>query len=212
FVSSSTARMGEQQLFDEVMTIFLAGYESTSTALTWLWYLLSENPEQYRALQDEIDTVLQGNHPSFENYRSLELCRMNFFESLRLYPPSPFVPREAVEADTLGEHQVDAGNFVFVFFYGVHRNPDVWNNPTVFDPLRFTPEREKERSRFAFVPFSAGLRQCVGNDFAIMEAVLIISMLLQRYHITVPQGQTVVPRVRATLHPANGLQIILQQH
>ena len=205
----SHEQMTEKQLFDEVMTIFLAGYETTATALTWLSIVLRDHPDVLEKLHAEIDQVLGTRIPSFEDIPRLVYVRQVFMETLRMYTVVPFLPRSANETDHLGNYYLPANALILVFYHGVHHNPRVWDDPEVFDPGRFTPERMASQHPFAFVPFSAGPRKCAGEEFALLEGPLVMAMLLQRYNIDVLPNQTFTPGIGATMQPRNGVKATL---
>jgi cytochrome P450 len=200
--------MTEQQLFDEVMTIFLAGYETTSTALTWLLVFLKEYPAVLEKLQAEIDQVLGGRPPAFEDILRLTYSQQVFMEVLRYHTVAFLLPRALDKPDQLGPYQLPANALVLLSFYGVHHNPRVWDHPETFDPERFTPEAVAQRHPFAYVPFSAGPRKCAGDEFALLEGPLIIAMLLQRYTITLLPKQTFQTNL-GKLRPKNGVKATL---
>ncbi len=200
--------MTEQQLFDEVMTIFIAGHETTATALTWLGIILDHHPDVLKKLRAEIDTVLGNRVPSFEDMSRLVYTKQVFMETLRMYTASPFVPRSATKADRLGNYYVPANALILVFYHGVHHNPRVWDQPEVFDPERFTPERMAVQPPFAYVPFSAGPRKCAGDEFAMIEGPLAIAMILQRYHLQLQPNQTFAAGIGATMYPGKGVRAI----
>jgi cytochrome P450 len=200
--------MTEQQLFDEVMTIFLAGYETTSTALTWLLVILKKHPAVLEKLQAEIDQVLGSRAPTFEDILRLTYTHQVFMEVLRYHTVASLLPRALNEPDQLGPYLLPANALVLLSIHGVHHNPRVWNNPEVFDPERFAPEAIAQRHPFAYVPFSAGPRKCAGDEFALLEGPLIIAMLLQRYTINLLPNQTFEARL-GNLRPKNGVKATL---
>jgi cytochrome P450 len=200
--------MTEQQLFDEVMTIFLAGYETTATALTWLLVVLQEYPEVLEKLQAEIDQVLGSRPPAFEDILHLTYSQQVFKEVLRYHTVATLLPRALNEPDQLGPYLLPANALVLLSFHSVHHNPRVWDHPEIFDPDRFTPEAMAQRHPFAYVPFSAGPRKCAGDEFALLEGPLIIAMLLQRYTITLLPNQTFQASL-GNLRPKNGVKATL---
>jgi cytochrome P450 len=201
--------MSDQQLRDEVLILLLAGYETTATALTWTWYLLSQHPEVERHLHAELDTVLSGRLPTVEHLDALPYTRMVIQEVLRLYPPAFGFTRHAVASDEIGGYRIQANSMVFVSQYCTHRHPAFWEEPEVFDPERFTPERSAGRPRFAYFPFGGGPRQCIGNAFALMEAQLVLATVAQRYSLRLVPGHPVEPHVLVTLRPRYGLPMTL---
>lgn len=210
----SQQRMTEEQLFDEVMTIFLAGYETSATALAWLGVILQDRPDVLEKLHAEIDQVLGNRVPSFEDMPRLVYTRQVFMETMRMYTVVPFLPRTLNKADQLGQYSLPAEAMVLVFYHGVHHNPQVWNNPGVFDPERFTPERMAGQHPFAYVPFSAGPRKCAGDEFVMLEAPLLLAMFLQKYDIQVLPNQKFTAGIGSTMAPKNGVKVTLsaRQH
>lgn len=204
-------RMSHKQLFDEVMTVFSAGFETTATALTWIAYLLAQHPDVEARLREEITTVLGDRVPTFEDLHKLTYCRQVLQESLRYYPPSPMVPRTTQEDDSFNGYRIPKDTVFLLFFYGVHHNAEYWESPEVFDPERFGKEQSESRNRFAYMPFSTGPRQCIGSEFAMMEGTLVLAMLLQRYKISLVPGQTIKPNISATLKPAKGIRATMQR-
>lgn len=176
--------MTNDQLRDEAISMFLAGYETTSVALSWLFYYLTHHPEVTARLRAEVDAVLGDRQPAFEDLPRLAYTRNVILETLRMRPPAWWITRTAVEADAIDGFAIPAGSLVGTVFYGVHHNPTHWEHPERFDPDRFTPERSTGRHKYAWVPFGAGQRQCIGKDLALMEAQVILPMILQRYDFT----------------------------
>lgn len=205
----SQQQMTEEQLFDEVMTIFIAGYESTATSLTWLFVALQKHPKVLEKLRMEIDQVLGNRAPSFEDVPRLVYTKQVFMETLRMYTPGPFLPRSSNVADKLGDYYMPANALILVFYHGVHHNPRVWDNPEVFDPDRFTPERIAGQPSFAYVPFSAGPRKCAGEEFVLLEGPLVLAMILQRYNIDLLPNQTFSAGIGAAMQPRNGVKAII---
>lgn len=203
--------MSDQQLRDEIMTIFLAGHETTATALAWSWYLLGKNPEWQRRLQEEVDQVLQGRMPSFDDLPKLMNTRLVFDEALRLYPPAWMFARRVVNDDCIGGFDIPAGAMLMISPYITHRLPQFWENPEGFDPERHTPARSEERPRYAYFPFSGGPRQCIGNNFALTEGVLILAMMVQSFELALAPGKTVEATPVATLRPKPGVWMYLRE-
>jgi cytochrome P450 len=202
--------MSEQQLRDEVLTLLLGGHETTAMALTWTWYLLSQHPEVERRLHAELDSVLSGQLPTVEHLDALPYTRMVIQEAMRLYPPVFGFTRFATASDEVGGYPVPAKSIIFLSAYCTHRHPAFWEEPEVFDPERFTPERAVGRPRFAYFPFGGGPRQCIGNTFAMMEAQLVLATIAQRYSLRLVPGHPVVPQVLLTMRPRYGLPMTLQ--
>jgi cytochrome P450 len=176
--------LDDQELRDEVMTILLAGHETCANALTWTLYLLARHPEIQERLADEASEALHGREPDYEDLPRLPYAGMVFQEALRLYPPAWIMARDAVHDDVIEGRSVPAGSLVFLSPYVTHRNPEFWDEPLRFDPLRFSAENSTERPRFAYFPFGGGQRQCLGKNFALVEAQLAIPMIIQRYRFS----------------------------
>jgi cytochrome P450 len=201
--------MGDQQLRDEVLTLLLAGHETTATALTWTWYLLSQHPEVERRLHVELEKVLAGRNPSVAELDALPYTRMVIQESMRLYPPAFGFTRFAIASDEMGGYPVPANSMIFLSAYCTHRHTAFWEEPEVFDPERFTSERSAGRPRFAYFPFGGGPRQCIGNSFAMMEAQLVLATIAQHYSLRLVPGHPVELQVLPTLRPRHGLPMTL---
>jgi cytochrome P450 len=193
--------MDNQQLRNQVITLLLAGYETTANALTWTWYLLAQNPNQAGMLRAEAADVLKEGQPTNEDFANLPYTRMVFEESLRLFPPAWVLGRKALGEDEIGGFRVPAGTIIAISPYVVHRHIDYWEEPEVFDPLRFTAERSTRRHRFAYLPFGAGPRQCIGNTLALLEAQIILSMIAHRFDLALIPDQDVQPQPLFILRP-----------
>ena len=202
-------RMTDEQLRVEVTTFLLAGQETTSLALTWTWYLLSQHPAVQLRLEQEIDTVLAGRAPEYSDLAQLPYTRMVVDEAMRLYPPAWGFSRQALANDTLGGFQLPSGWLAFVIPYVLHRLPAYWKNPETFDPERFSPERSADRPKFIYLPFGAGPRQCIGSQFALIEAHLSVATLAQRYRLQLVPGHRVEPWPLITLRPRYGMPMTI---
>jgi cytochrome P450 len=202
--------MSDQQLRDEVATLFLAGYETTSLALTWAFDYMNQNPEVIKKLQAEVDEVLDGRTPEFTDIPQLTYARMIFEETMRLRPPSYWLPRVVEEDDEIDGYQIPAGTNVVSLTYMYHRHPKHWDDAETFDPERFSKENSAGRNAFAFIPFGAGQRKCIGMDFAMMEGPLVLAMVAQRFNIDTIAGQLAKPMLSSTLRPKGGLPVHLQ--
>jgi len=203
--------MTDEQLRVEVTTFLLAGQETTSLALTWTWYLLSQHPESQRRLEEEIDTVLDGRAPEYADLVNLPYTRMVIDEAMRLYPPAWGFSRQALADDELGGFLLPRGWLAFVIPYVLHRLPAFWQDPDAFDPDRSLPERSADRPKLVYLPFGAGPRQCIGNQFALIEAQLIVATLAQRYRLHLVPGHTVEPWALITLRPQFGMPMIIER-
>jgi cytochrome P450 len=202
--------MTPQEVRDQVVTIFMAGHETTSQALSWTWYLLSQHPAVEAKLHNELAAVLGGRAPHYEDVANLPYARMVIEESMRLYPPAHTFGREPIADDNILGHRIPAGSDVLVLPWLLHRKPQLWDNPDRFDPERFTSERVAARPRFAYLPFGAGPRICIGAAFAMTEAVLILATIAQRYRLHLKPGHPVEPQGLITLRPRHGLKMMLE--
>lgn len=204
-------RMSEQQLRDEVLTLAMAGHETTANALSWTFHLLSLHPEVDRRVEAELDEVLGGRTPSLDDLPKLAFTDRVIRESMRLYPPAWAFERDALEDDVLCGYRIEKGSTIGVATYALHRHPKHWENPEGFDPDRFLPERSEGRSRFAYLPFGAGPRQCIGMGMALMESLVVIATLRQRYRLELVPGHEVKLDPSVTLRPANGIRMWLRR-
>jgi cytochrome P450 len=203
--------MSDRQLRDEVITIFLAGYETVANALTWTWYLLSENPGAAERMQHEIDEALRGRLPTLEDIPQLRYTEMVFAESMRMYPPAWAMGRQSTQVVELGPYRLPAGTYFFFSQYILQRSQEFYPEPLRFDPERFTPEQKAVRPRFAYFPFGGGSRQCIGEAFAWMEGVLILATLAQRWIFHMVPGQTVDVQPKITLRPKYPMMMVAEE-
>lgn len=201
----SGAAMGDKQLRDELITLFLAGHETTANLLAWTFYLLAQHPDAQARVHAELDAVLNGRTPTANDLPNLGYTRQVLDETLRLYPPAWILTRTNLAADELGGYAVPAHSFVSISPFVMHRHPAYWDNPETFDPERFAPERAKQYHRFVYFPFGGGPRLCIGKGFAQVEAHLILATLLQRCHLSPPENMRVEMQALVTLRPKNGL-------
>ena len=204
-------RMTDEQLRVEVTTFLLAGQETTSLALTWTWYLVSQYPAVQQRLEQELDAVLHGRAPEYADLAELPYTRMFVDEALRLYPPAWGFSRQALADDTLGGFALPRGWLAFVIPYVLHRLPAYWKDPETFDPERFSPERGADRPKFVYLPFGAGPRQCIGHQFALIEAQLSVATLAQRYRLQLVKGHRVEAWPLITLRPRYGMPMVIER-
>ncbi|HLL82298.1 MAG TPA: cytochrome P450 [Longimicrobium sp.] len=202
--------MSPRQLRDEIITLFFAGHETSAVTLTWTWFLLSQHPAVEEALHAELATVLGGRAPTSEELPRLVYTRMVIEESMRLYPPVWTFPRAAVGEDELSGHRIPAGALVFPAQYLTHRHPAFWTDPESFQPERFAPGRAEQRPPFAYLPFGGGPRTCIGIHFAMMETVLALATVAQRYRLRLVPGHPVEPTSIITLQPRYGMRMMLE--
>jgi cytochrome P450 len=202
--------MSDRQLRDEILTVFLAGHETTANALSWTWYLLARHRDAEARLHEEVDRVLGGRTPSFADLAALTWTRMVVEEAMRLYPPAHAVARTAIEEDRIGGVRIPAGASISISMYVTHRNPNLWPDPERFDPERFAPDAVARRHRFAYLPFGGGARICIGSAFAMAEAQVIVAAIAQRYRLRLAPGREVQPVARITLRPKDGVWVTLR--
>jgi cytochrome P450 len=203
--------MTMQEVRNQVITIFMAGHETTALALTWTWYLLSQHPAAEAKLHAELDAVLGGRTPRHEDLANLPYTRMVIEESMRLYPPAHSLSRAAVNDDEVLGRPVPAGSTMLIIPWLLHRNPKLWERHDRFEPERFAPERASARPRFAYLPFGAGPRICIGAAFAMAEAMLILATIAQHYRLQLKPGHPVEPQGLITLRARYGMQMILER-
>jgi cytochrome P450 len=227
--------MSDEQIRDEVLTIFLAGYETVANGLAWTWYLLSQNPEVEAKLQAELDTVLGHSSnlssrpeaasfaaagegpasspphtrthrlPTLADYPTLRYTEQVFAEAMRLYPPAWAMGRMSTKPVTLGTYRIPPGAHFFFSQYIMGRDPQYFPDPLRFDPDRFTPENKAARPKFTYFPFGGGSRQCIGESFAWMEGVLAIATIAQRWRMTYLGATPPIPQAKITLRPRDPL-------
>jgi cytochrome P450 len=204
-------RMSDEQLKDEVMTLFLAGHETTANALTWTWYLLAQNPQVGELLGAELDRVLAGQAPTLADLPRLPYVEMVVKESMRLFPPAWGFGRLALEEFELGGYRIPAGTNIFITQWLTHRDARFFPDPQRFEPERWRedPVRKGKIPRFAYFPFGGGPRVCIGAGFAMLEAALLLATIAQRCRFSLAPNAKVVPLFSVTLRPKHGLPMIL---
>jgi cytochrome P450 len=206
----SSEQMTDRQLRDEVITLLLAGHETTANALTWTWYLLSQHPQAAERLRQELAGVLAGRPPGIDDLPALPYSRMVVQEALRLYPPAWIISRKAEQDDVIGGYPIPAGTVVSLSPYVMHRHPEFWPSPEAFDPDRFDPVQAESRPAYAYFPFGGGPRLCIGRDFAMQEALLILAAMAQRFDLQLVPGHPVEPEALITLRPKYGMKMTLR--
>jgi cytochrome P450 len=197
--------MGDKQLRDEVITLFVAGHETTANALTWALYLLFTHVAVARKLHAEVDEALLGQIPTAADLPNLPYTRMVIDETLHLYPPAWITNRRAIEDYTICGYRIPADAILSISHYVTHRDHTLWENPEGFDPDRFASERSAGRPHYAYFPFGGGPRQCIGKGFALMEATFVLALLAQRYDLHLVPGRPVETVAMATLRPRYGM-------
>lgn len=206
---SDGTQMTNRQVRDEAMTLFLAGHETTANALTWLWFLLSQHPQVEAKLQEELKTVLGSRTPTVADIRQLHYTEGVVLEAMRLYPPIWGMSRVALQDCVLGEYNVKAGTTVFVSQWAMHRDPRFYENPDVFHPDRWADNLLKKLPTFAYFPFGGGQRICIGKAFAMMEAVLLVATIAQKFRLTLQADHPVTPQPSLSLRPKYGMKMLL---
>ncbi len=209
--SETGGGMTPKEVRDQVVTIFMAGHETTSLALSWTFYLLSEHAAAETKLHEELAAVLNGRTPTHADIPDLRYTRMVIEESMRLFPPAHTFGREPIADDEILGRRIPAGADVLILPWLLHRKPSLWPDPERFDPERFAPERSAARPRFAYIPFGAGARICIGAAFAMTEAVLILATVAQRYRLHLVPGHPVEPQGLITLRLRHGLRMNLER-
>ena len=204
-------QMTDQQLRDEAMTLFLAGHETTALTMSWTWYLLAQHPEVEAKLHAELDAVLGGRTPTIADLPALKYADQIIKESMRLYPPAYAMGRQALQSFELGGYRIPAKAQIFFFQYVTHRDPRFFSEPETFKPERWTDEFVKQLPRYAYFPFGGGPRLCIGNSFALMETVLILTTIAQRFRLKLVSNEPIKPIPGITLRPENGVQMILEK-
>lgn len=201
--------MPDEQVRDEVMTLLLAGHETTAVALSWTWYLLAQHPEVEQRLWAELRDVLGGRSPAPADVAALPYTERVIREAIRLYPPIWAMVRSPQKDCEIGGYRVPAGSAVLMSQWVMHRDPRFYDEPERFDPDRWLDERAKGLPRFAYFPFGSGPRTCIGASFAMMEAVLILATVAQRYQVRLAPGFVAEPMPTITLRPRHGIQAVL---
>lgn len=204
-------RMTDKQVRDETVTLIMAGHETTANALTWAWYLLSQNPEAQAKLHAELDEVLGGRLPTLEDLPRLRYTEMVFSETIRMYPPAWGIGRKVLNDFELGGYTIPAGAVIVMVQYAMHHDPRYYPEPFKFKPERWTPEEKAKRPKFSYFPFGGGNRICIGEQFAWMEGVLILATLAQQWEARLAQGHKVKTEPLVTLRPKNGMPMLLQR-
>jgi cytochrome P450 len=203
--------MSDKQLRDEMLTLFLAGHETTANALTWTWFLLSQHPDVEAKLHEELDRELGSRTPGVSDLGRLRYTDMVIRESLRLYPPAPAVAREPIEDVMIGGYRVRAGSLLSVNTYALQRDARFYDDPERFDPDRFSAGWEERIPRYAYLPFGGGARICIGNAFAMMEARLILAIVAQRFRLVLEPGQHVKPMQVITVKPRGPVRMRVEK-
>jgi len=201
----------EKQIRDEVITFYIAGQETTSNALCWTWYMISQNPEVEEKIDRELKAVLGNRLPTFSDLENLTYINNTVKESLRMFPPAWVVTRRAINSYRVGEYEIPAGADIYMSQHVVHYDKRFYDQPETFNPDRWDILNDKEFHRFAFFPFGGGTRRCIGEPFAMMEAVLLIATIASRWKMSLAPGFKVEAKPLITLRPKNGLKMVLER-
>jgi cytochrome P450 len=199
--------MPDDLILSESMQLLVAGHETSSNALSWLLYLLSSRPDCINRVRQEFDSVLGERPLSFSDVPKFEFTIQVIMEALRLYPPFWMVDREALADDRAGDLDIPRGSTVVVFIYGAHHSPQYWENAESFDEERFAKAKEKLHTPFAHLPFGAGPRGCIGGNYAMLQILMILSVLLRKYDFRLVPGQTIEARPMVILRPEHGIRM-----
>ena len=199
--------MSDRQIRDEALTLFLTGFDTTSLALTWTWYLISQHPQVEAELHEELDRVLQGRLPTLEDYPNLKFTRMVFAESMRLYPPIYIIARQAVEAFTIGEYEVPKKTIVLVSPYLIHHDSRFHSNPEVFNPHNWDDRPGIQHPRYEYFPFSEGPRSCIGQHYAWLEGVMVLASIAQFWKVKMVPDHPVEIAQLLNLRPKYGMKM-----
>jgi cytochrome P450 len=204
--------MSDKQLRDEVLTLLLAGHETTALALSWTWYLLSLHPRVEARLREELHEVLEDRAPTAEDLPRLPYAEMVIKEAMRLYPPAWGVSREAIEECEIGGYRVPAGTQLLIVLWAMHRDPRYFRDPETFEPARWEGGLAKRVPRYAYLPFGAGPRVCIGGSFALTEAILLLATIAKGFRLElVPEQRGVIPQPSTTLRPRGGMRMFLRR-
>jgi cytochrome P450 len=204
-------RMTDEQVRDEALTLFLAGHETTANALTWTWYLLSQNPDAEAKLHEELDRVLMGRAPSIDDIPHLKYTESVLAESMRLYPPAWAAGRMAIEPHEIGGYEIPTGSTVLMSQYLLQRDPRFWDDPQKFIPERWKKQSVKEAGqKNIYFPFGGGVRRCIGESFAWAEGILLITTIARKWKLRLEPSQKVAAKPLITLRPRFGMKMIFQ--
>ena len=203
----SGAAMTDQQIRDEILTLMLAGHETSATALNWTFYLLSQNSEIKKRLESELDNVLKGSPAMSFHLPKLPYLKQVIQESMRIYPPVWGLARKSTVDSHFNGFRIPRNSYISVIIYAVHRHPEFWPNPERFDPDRFSPNNNGNRHSYAYLPFSAGPRACIGANMSMLEIQLILAQLLQRFDVIPIPDHPITAHAGVTLKPAHGIAV-----
>ena len=199
--------MSDEQLRDELMSLFFAGHDTTAHALSFTFHLLGKNPDKLQKTREELQSVLGGRNPTPEDLPRLTYLRQVFDEALRVYPPAWMINRCPLEDFEYRDHLIPANSVIFLSIFALHRNPRLWERPDEFEPERFSPERSLNRHKYAFIPFGAGSRFCIGQTLAITESLTVLAITLQRFDFKAPEDFQLELMPLVTLNTRSGIPL-----
>lgn len=200
----------DKELHDEILTFIFVGHETTALSLAWTWGLLGQNPQWMERAQSEVDSVLDGRPPAMSDLNSLPVVTNSFLETLRLYPPVWGIARNTTQDVEIGGYPIPKGATILTLPYVTHRHPDFWPDAERFDPDRFVAPNNEGRPRYAYFPFGGGPRLCIGMGFAMLEAQLVLTAVLQNFRVQLVEGQKFDLALWATLRPKNGIKVRIE--
>jgi cytochrome P450 len=203
--------MSDELVLSESMQLLVAGHETSSNALSWILYLLSSRPDCVERLRQEFDSVLGQRSLTYSDVSKFEFATQVIQEALRLYPPFWMVDRMALSDDRVGDLVIPRGSTVVVFIYGAHHASQYWENPESFDPERFAKGNEKLHKPFAYLPFGAGPRGCIGGNYAMLQILMILGVLIRKYDLKLSPGQAIEPRPMVILRPKHGIRMMFTE-
>jgi cytochrome P450 len=203
-------RLTRQEVIEQCGTFLGAGHETTGTGTTWFWHLMSKHHDARSRMIEEVDTVLEGRAPTFEDLDKLVWTRACFSEAMRIHPPVYLSMRTVAQDDVMNGYLMKKGSIVIILTHLIHRDPNVWPDPERFDPERFMPGAGADRPRGAYLPFGGGRRICIGSQFAMMEATIIAAMVTQRFTLDPLPGWRVREEGTTTLRPKGGLPMVVR--
>jgi cytochrome P450 len=204
------SQMSDKQLRDEVMTLFLAGHETTALVLAWTWYLLGSNPDVEKKFHVELNEVIGDREPAFDDLPRLKYTEQIAKESMRLYPPAYGLGREAINDCEIGGYPVPAGTQVFMFQWATQRDARFFDEPLAFKPERWTEEFESQLPKYAYFPFGGGPRACVGASFAMMEMILVLATIAKRFRFELIRDQVFETYPAMSLRPRHGVKVMVK--
>jgi cytochrome P450 len=203
------AFMADDQIRDEVLTLYVAGHDTSSNALSWACHCLANNPDSLDRLLTEVSYAFPDATPTYTELQQLTFTKMVTDEILRLYPPAHGIGREVAQPVAIADEVLESGSVIFMSLFALHRNPDFWDNPGQFNPDRFSSDHSSNRPKYAYLPFGAGPRMCIGMQFALQEIPLILASFVRRFHMEPVPGETTNPEALLTLKPMPGVRVRL---